>query len=336
MITMLSALAGDLIILPSLLLHVELITLWDLVRLKLGKEPRHGIPLFKGLSKTQVHYIIMAGSLKKFEAGEVLMRKGALSDTIYSVVSDELDIIDPLAEDSVEAHRVHKLISRLKKGDVVGEMGPLRGAPRSATVVASESGELLQINLKMIKRLNWLFPSTAQKFFFNLITILCDRLENVTHRLSESSLVDDLTDLCTRKGFLRILETETYRAQRFCDELSLCLIGIDFEITDQEPGFEARDRILRSFCETLTSYSRKSDIGGRIDAQTFGLLMPKTSKQEAQMICDRLKEKFSEKEFESDGLRLKVFLKIVDLEYDNADEVGPATLQKAVETLHSQ
>ena len=43
-ITMLSALVGDLILLPSLMLHVELITLWDLVRLKMGKDPRHGIP----------------------------------------------------------------------------------------------------------------------------------------------------------------------------------------------------------------------------------------------------------------------------------------------------
>jgi hypothetical protein len=52
-ITSLSALVGDLILLPSLIRHVELVTLWDLVRLKLGKEPRMGIPLFKELSRTQ-------------------------------------------------------------------------------------------------------------------------------------------------------------------------------------------------------------------------------------------------------------------------------------------
>jgi predicted RND superfamily exporter protein len=35
-ITMISALAADLILLPSLMLHVELVTLWDLIKLKLG------------------------------------------------------------------------------------------------------------------------------------------------------------------------------------------------------------------------------------------------------------------------------------------------------------
>ena len=57
-ITMLSALVGDLILLPSLMMHVELVTLWDLLRLKLGEEPREGIPLFSGLSRTQINYII--------------------------------------------------------------------------------------------------------------------------------------------------------------------------------------------------------------------------------------------------------------------------------------
>jgi hypothetical protein len=68
-ITMASALVADLILLPSLMLHVELVTIWDLIRVKLGKDPQEGIPLFKGLSRTQVHYILMAGNLKTFEAG---------------------------------------------------------------------------------------------------------------------------------------------------------------------------------------------------------------------------------------------------------------------------
>ena len=85
-ITMFSALVGDLILLPSLLLHAELVTLWDLIRLKLGKDPGFGIPLFNGLSRTQVHYIIMAGTLKKIEAGKVLFHKGDPSDSMWYII----------------------------------------------------------------------------------------------------------------------------------------------------------------------------------------------------------------------------------------------------------
>lgn len=140
-ITLLSALVGDLIILPSLMLHMELVTLWDLVRIKMGKEPALGIPLFAGLSRAQVHAILMAGSLRKVEAGEILMNKGDESDFMYAVISGEYDVIDPLSETAdTLGLDVHKRIHRLRVGDVVGEMGLIRSAKRSATVVATRGG----------------------------------------------------------------------------------------------------------------------------------------------------------------------------------------------------
>jgi predicted RND superfamily exporter protein len=192
MITSLSALIGDLILLPSLIQHIELVTLWDLIRLKLGKEPRMGIPLFKGLSRTQVHYIIMAGSLKKIEAGGILFHKGDVSDTMYTIISGTMDVVDPVSQDDSDPlSKSRILIHQLKTGDTLGEMGFLRSVPRSATVVATSQVELLQINWKMIKRLQWLYPPTAQKFFINLMGITCDRLENLTECFSELKMRGD-------------------------------------------------------------------------------------------------------------------------------------------------
>ena len=94
LITSLSALAGDLILLPSLIQHVEVVTLWDLLRLKLGKEPPEGIPLFKGLSHTQVHYLIMAGSLISIDRDKILFHKGDPSDLMYVIISGAMDIVD--------------------------------------------------------------------------------------------------------------------------------------------------------------------------------------------------------------------------------------------------
>jgi len=199
MITSLSALVGDLILLPSLIQHIELVTLWDLIQLKLGKEPRMGIPLFNGLSRTQVHYILMAGSLKKIDAGGHLFHKGDVSDTMYTIISGTMDVYDPVSQDdSVATSNNRILINQLKTGDALGEMGFLRSAPRSATVVATSPVELLQIDWKMIKRLQWLYPPTAQKFFINLMGITCDRLENLTECFSEIKMQGDSSK---RKAF---------------------------------------------------------------------------------------------------------------------------------------
>ena len=190
-ITSLAALVGDLIVLPSLIQHVEVVTLWDLLRLKLGKEPPEGIPLFKGLSHTQVHYIIMAGSLIEIESGEILFNKGDPSDSMYVVISGSVDILDSVADPKTgQACNNPILINQLKTGDVLGEMGFLRSVPRSASAITTEPVELLQINWKMIKRLQWLYPPTAHQFFFNLMALICDRLDRLTGRFSEIKVLD--------------------------------------------------------------------------------------------------------------------------------------------------
>ncbi|MBW2441805.1 MAG: MMPL family transporter, partial [Deltaproteobacteria bacterium] len=191
-ITSLSALVGDLILLPSLIQHVEVVTLWDLLRLKMGKEPPEGIPLFKGLSRTQVHYVIMAGSLSKIDAGEVLFHKGDPSDSMYVIISGAMDIVDPVTDPKTGQECSNPvLINQLETGDVLGEMGFLRSVPRSATVIATQPVELLKINRKMIKRLQWLYPPTAHKFFFNLMSLICDRLDRLTQRFLEIKVLDN-------------------------------------------------------------------------------------------------------------------------------------------------
>jgi len=313
-ITMLSALVGDLIILPSLMLHVELVTLWDLIRLKLGKEPRHGMPLFNGLSRTQVNYIVMAGSLQPFSAGEVLFRKGDSSDSMYAVISGELEVFDPIeAPETTDPWCVNKLVQRIKVGDVVGEMGLLRSTPRSATVVGKRPGELLRINLKMIKRLQWLYPPTAHRFFFNMMNILCDRLESATDCMAQLSLEDDLTHLCNRRGFVKILEAETYRSQRFSEPLALMGMTVDFAGSGQKLDLESQDRLLQRICSRLFSNIRRCDTFARLDQRTFALLMPRTSQTKTQMVRQRLQALLDEERFETDGIQAEVDLRIIDL-----------------------
>jgi len=191
-ITSLSALIGDLILLPSLIQHVEVVTLWDLLRLKMGKEPPEGIPLFKGLSRTQVHYVIMAGSLLTIDADEILFQKGDPSDSMYVIISGSVDIVDSVTNPETGENLGDPiLINQLKTGDVLGELGFVRSAPRSAAAIATQPVELLKINRKMIKRLQWLYPPTAHKFFFNLMTLICDRLDRLTQRFSEIKVLEN-------------------------------------------------------------------------------------------------------------------------------------------------
>ena len=167
-ITSLSALVGDLILLPSLIQHVEVVTLMGFIAL--SSSARSHLKEYRFLKDCRVH----SGSLhhhgriayQKLMPARFCFIKGDPSDSMYAVVSGAMDVLDP--DSDVESDRGlggHKLINQLKTGDVLGEMGFLRSVPRSASVIATQPAELLKINWKMIKRLQWLYPPTAHKIF---------------------------------------------------------------------------------------------------------------------------------------------------------------------------
>ena len=175
-LTMLGDMIGNLLILPIMTLHIELLTLWDLITIRLGEDPQNRIPLFKGMSRWQVRHVLWAGFFENFRAEKTIFNKNDPADSMYAIVSGSARVV---VDNSAGKEKV---IAELKQGDIFGEMGFIRSRPRSATVIASEDTELLRINHPMIHRLQRLFPLTSQKFFFNLVCILCDRLEAITRR----------------------------------------------------------------------------------------------------------------------------------------------------------
>jgi len=335
MITMLSALVGDLILLPSLMLHVELVTLWDLVRIKLGTEPRHGIPLFKGLSRTQVHYIIMAGSLKKIDKGEVLFRKGDASDSMYALISGDMIVVDQTRDGDAPKNRsISKILTRVSAGELIGEMGLLRGAPRSATVIASCPCELLQVNLKMIKRLQWLYPPMALTLNFNILNILCDKLERSSQNLVNNSFIDDMTGLWNRRTFMENLSTETYRSKRYHSDLTLCLLQLNENgAASGEPKAGLDERLLRSLSSILSRGLRKSDGLGRLDDAKFAFMFPQTKANEARAIVNRAVESLHATVADQGWPQVKLAMGLAGYQAQ-ADESADELCARAEQDLH--
>ena len=332
-ITSLAALVGDLILLPSLIRHVELVTLWDLVRLKLGKEPRMGIPLFKGLSRTQVHYILMAGSLTKIDAGEVLFHKGDSSNSMSTIISGTVDVFDPVRDDGPGYHPESRiLINQLKTGDVLGEMGFLRSAPRSATVIATTPVELLKINWKMIKRLQWLYPPTAHKFFLNLMRTICDRLENLTECFAEIKMQDDSMGVYNKDNFLKILDAEIQRSRSQRTNLSLCFIKLNFE--EAGSGNPAKERIMNFLGESFAREIRSWDTLSRYGRKTFALLLPQISIDEAKRLCHRLQSISEDNQIETDGNRVELAFGLAELALDK-EENSSNLIERAIAFLQN-
>jgi len=334
-VTMLSALVGDLILLPSLMLHMELVTIWDLLRIKLGKDPQEGIQLFNGLSRSQVHYILMAGGLTQFKAGEIIIRKGEFSDSMYAVISGDLDVVElPFREEKVEYARNARIINRLHAGDVLGEMGMIRSCKRSATVVAATPAELLVINDRMLKRLQSLYPPTARRVFTNLMTIVCDRLERLTECYLEDSATDTRAGVISKNFFKIMLDKEIAVANRHKVPLSLVVFQMNDSRGPADCDREETDRLFNSVGFFLKASFREVDILCRYDYRLFAVLMPHTAEAEAVAVSARVNDLLSRHSFPFQSASEPIKASFGVLPYDAAHpETGENFMRRGLLTL---
>ncbi len=179
-VTMVTALGANLVLLPALLATVKIITLWDLLGVKLGEDPARTIPLFAGLRPSQARVVTLMGDLKRFKPGQAIVRQGERGDDMYV-------IINGLADVWIGDGRGRQRIAEMQRGDVFGEMGLVRGGnERSADVVASSDVEALAVDERFLQRIQRRYPRIASKVLLNLSRILSDRLQRANERLVQA------------------------------------------------------------------------------------------------------------------------------------------------------
>ncbi len=179
-VAMAASLGTNLVLLPALLATTKIITLWDLVGVKLGKDPTRTIPLFAGLRPAQARVVVLMGEVKRFRPGETIVREGEPGDEMYVILRGAAEV---WAGNGAERKR----LLDVGRGDVFGEMALVRRQPRTADVVAKDEVEVLAVDERFLDRIQRRYPRIASRVFLNLTRILSDRLERTTRRYVEGA-----------------------------------------------------------------------------------------------------------------------------------------------------
>jgi predicted RND superfamily exporter protein len=169
-VTILVGLASEIVLLPALLATTPIISLWNVLYLKLGKDPHKTIPLFEGLRPFQAKIVTLMGELKAFPRGQHIVRQGEMGNEMYVLITGTADVF-------INSSSQPRHVAQYGRGDIFGEMGLIRHHERTADVIATEDVEVLAVDEHFLTRIKRRYPRIASEIFFNISRILSDRLE---------------------------------------------------------------------------------------------------------------------------------------------------------------
>jgi diguanylate cyclase (GGDEF)-like protein len=110
------------------------------------------------------------------------------------------------------------------------------------------------------------------------------------HEARRLADIDSHTGLHNRRYFHETLAREVARSQRYERPLALIVFDVDdFKAINDRFGHLAGDAVLGEVGERVRGVVRSSDIACRVGGDEFGVILPESTLEDAEQLCERLK-----------------------------------------------
>lgn len=126
----------------------------------------------------------------------------------------------------------------------------------------------------------------------NEVEVLRRNLEDV----QREAMTDALTGIANRKMFDAALRHATVEATETREPLCLALIDIDhFKHFNDSYGHQTGDQVLKLVARIMKENVKGRDIAARYGGEEFGIILPRTTLQDAKTVCEQIRLAVSSK-----------------------------------------
>lgn len=175
--------------------------------------------------------------------------------------------------------------------------------------------------------------STQQ--YLQVIASDSQQLTDELTRVRLLSLTDELTNLPNRRAFLRRLEDEVARVQRYGFPLSLALIDLDkFKEINDKYGHPAGDEVLRVYSKNILSIFRHHDLVARYGGEEFAVLLPNTDAEGSARSLTKVMNRAAETRWQSNGSVMPVPTFSAGLALYKPGETSTAFIERVDKALY--
>jgi diguanylate cyclase (GGDEF)-like protein len=145
----------------------------------------------------------------------------------------------------------------------------------------------------------------------NLVVERTKELKELYERVKKLSVTDDLTGIYNRRGLYVIGKREIHRTNRYGHNLSVIMFDLDdFKEINDNHGHIVGDQILFNVAHQCQTLIREMDIIGRYGGDEFIIILPETSRDEAQTTAERIQDHLANSFIETENGKLGTTISI--------------------------
>ena len=134
------------------------------------------------------------------------------------------------------------------------------------------------------------WPALAQIVRRSSFEVLAAYADGSDAMPADRALVDPLTTVHTRAVLAAALDKEIQRAERFGHPFALILVDVDrLADINLRLGYGSGDRVLERLGIVLRNYFREHDWVARVGGNAFGVLLPETQREHAELLAERVR-----------------------------------------------
>lgn len=131
--------------------------------------------------------------------------------------------------------------------------------------------------------------------YLSLVKADGEHLRSELQKVRLLSLTDEFTGLPNRRAFMRNLQEEIGRVQRYGAPLALALIDLDeFKRINDTHGHNGGDEVLRCYAAEVLSVLRRHDVVARYGGEEFAVMLPNTLENGAFAAINKARQRSQE------------------------------------------
>jgi diguanylate cyclase (GGDEF)-like protein len=254
-----------------------------------------GSLFLRGLNETECAVVTAFLEARHISPKTAVFREGDTGDEIFILLSGELKAF------ARQSDGVRRLLFTIAPGHFFGEMAVIAREPRSITIIAGESADLMALRGVNFYRIIHEHPRIGVKILKNIGKVQSDWLEQSTRYLGDlarwgeaahrRAIIDDLTGLYNRRFIEDSVRDRFSHGAVGQRKMSLMMMDIDsVHGINERYGVKAGDIAIIMVSDILKSIMRSTDISARLSGDEFAVLLPDTDGFDTKRIAERIRE----------------------------------------------